>query len=73
MAKHDVDFSIPDRPLGRADVEFVVKRDKKIQGTLRISNGSLVWFPKGTSYGLKMGWIKFDKMMQESATRCEKR
>jgi len=73
MAKHEVSFSIPDRPLGRADAQFLVKRDGQVHGTLAVSNGSVVWFPKGTSYGLKVNWAKFENMMQEKATRFEKR
>lgn len=73
MAKHDVSFNIPQRALGKADVEFLVKRDGAVLGALAVSNGSIVWFPKGTTYGLKVGWKKFDDMMQESATRFEKR
>lgn len=73
MAKHEVSFALPQRPLGRSDVEFLVKRDGKVHGTLAVSNGSAVWFPKGTSYGLKVGWAKFEKMMQENASRFEKR
>ena len=73
MAKHDVSFNIPQRALGKADVEFLVKSDGTVLGTLAVSNGSVVWFPKGTTYGLKVGWKKFDDMMQESATRFEKR
>lgn len=73
MAKHDVSFSIPERVLGKADVEFVVKRDGSVLGTLAISNGSVVWFPKGTTYGLKVGWKRFDEMMQAGARRVEKR
>lgn len=73
MAKHDVSFNIPQRALGKADVEFLVKRDGAVLGTLAVSNGSLVWFPKGTTYGLKVGWKKFNDIMQESATRFEKR
>lgn len=73
MAKHDVSFSIPERSLGKADVEFVVKRDGAVLGTLAVSNGSVVWFPKGTTYGLKVGWMKFGAMMQDNATRFERR
>jgi hypothetical protein len=73
MAKHIVAFSIPERELGRADVEFVVREDDAVLGTLAVSNGSLVWFPKGTTYGCKMGWSKVDKVMKEQATRFEKR
>ena len=73
MAVHDVKFSIPKRTLGKADVEFDVYRDGKKHGTLKISKGSLVWFPTGTSYGHKIGWKKFDEFMQEKATRFEAR
>ncbi|HEY0682597.1 MAG TPA: hypothetical protein VGD45_09710 [Steroidobacter sp.] len=73
MAKHLVSFSIPERELGRADVQFLVKQDETLLGTLAVSNGSLVWFPKGTTYGCKMGWSKFDSVMKEYATRFEKR
>jgi len=70
---HEVTFDIPERELGRADIKFAVKVDGSVLGTLTVSNGSVVWFPKGTSYGCKMGWTKFDKIMQEHATRQEKR
>lgn len=73
MAKHDVSVSLPKQPLGRADIEFLVKKDGDTFGTLTISNGSVVWFPRGTSYGLKVEWTKLDKLLQESATRVEKR
>lgn len=73
MAKHDVLFNIPQRSLGKADVEFLIKRNGIVLGTLAVSNGSLVWFPKKTSYGYKMDWDKFGKMMEDKATRVEKR
>jgi len=73
MAKHDVSFNIPQRALGKADVEFIVKRDGALLGTLAVSNGSIVWFPKGNVYGFKVGWKKFNDIMQKSATRFERR
>ena len=73
MAKHEVAFDVPKRPLGRADIEFTVKADGAVLGTLTVSNGSLVWFPKGTTKGCKMGWSKFDRLMQEEATKVERR
>lgn len=73
MAKHDVSFNIPQRPLGKAAVEFLIKLDGAVLGALAVSNGSVVWFPKGTTYGLKVDWKKFNDMMQKSATRFEKR
>ena len=38
---HDVRFSIPERALGKADVEFIVKEDGAVLGTLAVSNGSI--------------------------------
>ena len=73
MAKHDVSFSIPQRALGKADVTFLVKSDGAVHGTLEVSNGSVVWFPKGTSYGHKVGWAKFEELMKKHAPRFEKR
>ncbi len=32
MAKHDVSFSIPQRSLGKAEVEFLVKADGAVFG-----------------------------------------
>ena len=74
MARHDVSFNIPQRALGKADVEFQVKRDGAILGTLTVSNGSIVWFPKGTTYGIKKSWAQFDRLMQqEKSSHVEKR
>lgn len=73
MAKHDVTVEMPPRELKRQDVSFLVKQDGAVLGTLKISNGSVVWFAKGTTYGCKMGWGTFDQMMRDNATRVETR
>ncbi len=70
---HDVQFSIPNRPLGRADVDFQVWRDGSMHGTLKVSKGTIVWFPSNTSYGYRIGWGKFDELMQQHATSFERR
>ena len=70
---HEVDFSIPPRDLGRSDVEFNVKKDNEKIGTLKVSKGSVVWFPTDTSYGYKLAWAEFDKVMQSKGNRSEKR
>jgi hypothetical protein len=73
MAKHDVTVDMPPRPLKRQDVIFVVKQDGVVFGTLKVSNGSVVWFPRSTTNGRKMSWPEFDAMMQECTTRVEQR
>ena len=70
---HDVSFTVPKRKLGTADIEFEVKEGGAMFGTLKVSKGSLVWFPKGTINGYKMEWGKFDKLMSDYATKIEKR
>jgi hypothetical protein len=59
--------------LGKSDVQFSVKEDGATFGTLTISNGSIVWFPEGTTYGHRMRWMKFDKLIKENATNEEAR
>ncbi len=73
MAKHDVTFDVPQRRLGKADINFEVKVDGEFFGKLAISNGSLVWFPRSSRNGLKMGWKRFDEMMQNNPGRRERR
>jgi hypothetical protein len=73
MAKHNVQFDIPQRALGKADVKFVVKSDDAVLGTLMVSNGSLVWFPRKATKGLKMGWQRFDELMKNGARTIERR
>ncbi|MBI4022194.1 MAG: hypothetical protein HY372_02460 [Candidatus Andersenbacteria bacterium] len=65
MAKHDVEFTIPKRPLGRADVQFAVKRDGKPFGRLKISNGTLVWVKGSATYGYEMPWATFADLMEK--------
>ena len=62
MAQHDVKFTVPERPLGKADIEFEVKRDGKKFGTLKISKGSLVWVTADHTYGYKLSWTDFDDL-----------
>lgn len=66
MAKHDVSFIVPERLLGKADIEFKVKRNNEILGRLKVSNGSIVWVPKSATYGYKVDWVKFDQVMKDN-------
>lgn len=70
---HKVMMSVPPRELNRADAKFAVSSGGKKAGTLHVSNGTLVWFPPYTTYGYKMGWKRFNEVMQEHARRVEQR
>lgn len=69
---YDVLFSMPERTLGRSDVEFIVKSRNAVLGTLKISKGTLVWFPSGAKTGHRMTWTRFDELMR-SAPKSERR
>jgi hypothetical protein len=73
MAIHSVSFSTPTRELGKADVEFVVKKDGAKLGELHVSNGSVVWYPTGNSYGYKLGWQEIGGLIVEKGTRSERK
>ncbi|MBV6522495.1 MAG: hypothetical protein MNPFHGCM_02643 [Gemmatimonadaceae bacterium] len=66
---HDVSFEIPTRDLGKADVTFHVKKNLAKLGTLAVSKGAVVWFPKDHSYGYKMDWTAFDALMRQHGTK----
>ena len=68
MAKHDVSFTVPERPLGKADVVFQIKRGGKVLGRLKVSNGTIVWVQKDKTYGFKMNWQDFDEIMVKKGT-----
>lgn len=69
---HDVKFSIPKQELRKADIEFTIKKDGKTFGTMKVSKGSIVWFPKDKTYGHKIGWRDFHEFM-EKQPKHEKR
>lgn len=58
---HKVTFSVPKRDLGIADVIFQVKQDGAMFGTLLVSRGSVVWYPRDKVVGHKMNWRQFDQ------------
>jgi len=70
---HEVTFKLPTRRLGKADVSFVVKDDDGVLGTLKVSKGAVVWYPKKTNYGYKAAWDKFQRVAQEHFTETEYR
>lgn len=72
MATHNVTFTAPERQLGKADVTFAVKRDGGKLGTLKISNGSVVWFPTNSKQGHKIAWKKLDDLFKKEGDKAEK-
>jgi len=62
---HKVNFLLPERELGNADIEFIIKSDNEVMGKLLVSKGAVVWRSKNKRIGMKVGWKKLDELMQE--------
>jgi hypothetical protein len=62
---HDVRFTVTESDLENSPVEFRVKRDGKIVGTLEVSRGGLTWYSRSKKYGTNHTWTNFDKIMSE--------
>jgi hypothetical protein len=69
MATHKVTLRTPPLEIGRADISLAVKRNGRILGELKISNGSAVWFPNGNTYGYKLGWSKLAELFEDHGTK----
>ena len=52
---------------------LTIKPGEKKLGELRISKGSLVWFPINTKKGYRLSWSKLADLMTENGVKCEKR
>ncbi len=62
---HKVTFAVPERPLAKVDIEFNIRRNETMFGTLKISQGGVVWRPSPASYGYFFSWHKFNQIAQE--------
>ena len=62
---HKVTFSVPERPLANADIEFNVRKSGTMLGTPKISQGGIVWQSSPASLGYFLSWHKFDQIARE--------
>ena len=62
---HQVTFSVPERPLANVDVEFNVRKNETMLGTLKISQGGIVWRPSPASLGYFFSCHVFDHIARE--------
>jgi hypothetical protein len=65
MAQHNVKFTVPERPVGNADIIFTVFENQEKFGKLRISKGNIVWYPGKKVYGYALSWSKLDELARE--------
>jgi len=69
MARHDVRFTIPERRLGNADIEFAVYSDDERLGLLKVSKGAIVWRHANKKLGHTLDWTAFDRVMRAEGRR----
>ena len=69
MAEHKVTFNIPERELGRADLEFHVSKGGAKLGALKVSKGKIEWVPKDCEKGFQMKWDAFGALMRENGDK----
>ncbi len=65
----DVRLHVPSLPVGVADVSFVVRRNGRKFGELRISKGTVVWLRAGKTYGRKLRWDQIDQLAHQEGKR----
>ena len=69
MAVHDVEMSIPTtKVVLHADVVFEIRSDDEKLGELRVSKGSIDWYPTNAKIPVKLTWEQFDRTMRELRT-----
>ena len=66
MPSHDVEMSIPTtKVVLHADVVFEVRSDDEKLGELRVSKGSIDWYPALARIPVKLTWEQFDRVIRE--------
>ncbi len=66
MPNHDIEMSIPTtKVVLHADVVFEIRSDDEKLGELRVSKGSLDWYPANAKIPIKLRWERFDRVMRE--------
>jgi hypothetical protein len=70
---HEVLFNVPDRTVGKADIEFKVFNDDGRLGTLRVSKGSVVWYREHAKRGHKISWYRLGQLIEAHGNPVEKR
>ena len=65
---HQVNFTVPARPVGNKDIEFDVKKDTAMFGTLKVSKAGIVWRPRDSRYGYFLSWNKLGLVAEAEGT-----
>jgi len=69
MAEHDIELTIPSKPLMNVDATLVVRSDGKKLGELHISKGTVDWKPAGKKTAAYITWEDFSNMLNKKWAR----
>lgn len=69
----DLEITLPSLDLGKTDTVLVVRDSDGIIGKIKLSTGTIEWWPKGRSVNIRsMSWPEFAKICQEHGTAIKK-
>ena len=64
MPKHHIEISLPTKPIKNVDTAIVVKSGRRKLGEMRISRGSLDWFPAGAQKARRVSWEDLARLLE---------
>lgn len=67
--RHEVSFTVPQRPLGNAAIVFEVTVDGEDLGDLRIRRGGLDWKRTNAQYRRRLTWQQLAELVSQHGRR----
>ena len=66
MPEHDIEITLPSKPLANVDMTLVIKSDGKKLGELHVSKGSADWRWTRKRTAKIISWERFAQLMDEA-------
>jgi hypothetical protein len=67
VPKHRIELQLPVNAIVNADARFVVFSDDEKLGELRVSRGTIDWWPARRRNAIAMSWERFARVMEDAA------
>ena len=72
MGQHQVTFLLPERRLGKSDIEIKVRRNGLLLGRVLVSKGAVEWVPRQKQHKYKASWTKFSQLLEDYGRKIPK-
>jgi hypothetical protein len=66
MPEHDIEITLPSKPLVNVDATIVVRSDGQKLGELHISKGSVDWKAAGKQRAKPISWERLAALLDEA-------